>query len=169
VQYSDDCFGGESPFENRVSVICAAWLKIGMWTDASRRRMADFERRARRCPTDLTDDERERIRPLMPKLRAREPSVDPRTVLDAIRYMARSGGGWRMLPNDFAPWRTVCWWFRLLMVNLTPADVVPVFPDVESCLRLVRALAVETNENWMEANRYINTDDLRVRKKLTLR
>lgn len=25
----------------------------------------------------------------------------------------------------------------------------------ESCLRLVRALAVETNENWMEANRYI--------------
>ncbi|MES0076916.1 transposase, partial [Mesorhizobium sp. M0058] len=34
--------------------------------------------------------------------------------------------------------------------------VVRIFPNTESCLRLVRALAVETNENWMEANRYIN-------------
>ncbi len=31
--------------------------------------------------------------------------------------------------------------------------VVRIFPNTESCLRLVRALAVETNENWMEANR----------------
>lgn len=29
--------------------------------------------------------------------------------------------------------------------------VVRIFPNAESCLRLVRALAVETNENWMEA------------------
>ena len=31
------------------------------------------------------------------------------------------------------------------------------------------ALAVETNENWMEANRYLNMDDLREHKKLELR
>ncbi|MES0169888.1 transposase [Mesorhizobium sp. M0027] len=31
--------------------------------------------------------------------------------------------------------------------------VVRIFPNSQSCLRLVRALAVETNENWMEANR----------------
>lgn len=31
------------------------------------------------------------------------------------------------------------------------------------------ALAVETHENWMEANRYINMDDLREHKKLELR
>jgi hypothetical protein len=30
-------------------------------------------------------------------------------------------------------------------------------------------LAVETRENWMEANRYINMDDLREHKKLALR
>ncbi|ESY59943.1 transposase ISRM5 [Mesorhizobium sp. LNHC252B00] len=47
--------------------------------------------------------------------------------------------------------------------------VVRIFPNTESCLRLVRALAVETNENWMEANRYINMDDLREHKKLALR
>ncbi|MBB3594903.1 transposase-like protein [Rhizobium sp. BK529] len=48
-------------------------------------------------------------------------------------------------------------------------DVVLIFPNAESCLRLVRALAVETHENWMEANRYINMDDLREHKKLALR
>ncbi|MBC7286094.1 IS256 family transposase [Hoeflea sp.] len=47
--------------------------------------------------------------------------------------------------------------------------VVRIFPNSQSCLRLVRALAVETNENWMEANRYLNMDDLREHKKLALR
>lgn len=47
--------------------------------------------------------------------------------------------------------------------------VVRIFPNAESCLRLVRALAVETNENWMEANRYINMEDLKEHKKLELR
>ena len=47
--------------------------------------------------------------------------------------------------------------------------VVRIFPNAESCLRLVRALAVENHENWMEANRYLNMDDLREHKKLKLR
>jgi putative transposase len=47
--------------------------------------------------------------------------------------------------------------------------VARIFPNAESCLRLIRALAVETHENWMEANRYLNMDDLREHKKLTLR
>ena len=34
--------------------------------------------------------------------------------------------------------------------------VVRIFPNAESCLRLVRALAVETHENWIEATRYLN-------------
>jgi putative transposase len=32
--------------------------------------------------------------------------------------------------------------------------VVRIFPNGESCLRLVRALAVETHENWLEQHRY---------------
>src|SRR3954462_5050521 len=47
--------------------------------------------------------------------------------------------------------------------------VVRIFPNAESCLRLVRALAVEMHENWLEANRYLNMDDLREQKKLQLR
>ena len=47
--------------------------------------------------------------------------------------------------------------------------VVRIFPNAESCLRLVRALAIETHENWIEANRYINMEDLREHNKLALR
>ena len=47
--------------------------------------------------------------------------------------------------------------------------VVRIFPNSDACLRLVRALAIETHENWLEANRYINMDDLRELKKTTLR
>jgi putative transposase len=47
--------------------------------------------------------------------------------------------------------------------------VVRIFPNGESCLRLVRALAVETHENWLEQHRYLNMDDLREHKKEVLR
>ena len=47
--------------------------------------------------------------------------------------------------------------------------IVRIFPNGESCLRLVRALAVETHENWLEQHRYLNMDDLREHKKEALR
>jgi putative transposase len=47
--------------------------------------------------------------------------------------------------------------------------VVRIFPNAQSCLRLVRALAVETHENWLEQHRYLNMDDLREHKKEGLR
>jgi putative transposase len=47
--------------------------------------------------------------------------------------------------------------------------VVRIFPNGDSCLRLVRALAVETHENWLEQHRYLNMDDLREHKKEALR
>ena len=76
--------------------------------------MAEIESKAKRYPTDLTDEEWARIEPLLPKpaKTGRRRKVDLREVLNAIRYMARSGGGWRMLPRDFPSWQTVYWWFR---------------------------------------------------------
>ena len=47
--------------------------------------------------------------------------------------------------------------------------VVRIFPNLESCLRLVRALAVEIHEGWLEASRYLNMDLLREHKKDQLR
>lgn len=43
--------------------------------------------------------------------------------------------------------------------------VVRIFPNTASCLRLVRALAAEVHENWIEAIRYLNMDDLREHRK----
>ena len=43
--------------------------------------------------------------------------------------------------------------------------VVRIFPNRASCLRLIRALAAETHENWIEATRYLNMDLLREQQK----
>jgi putative transposase len=47
--------------------------------------------------------------------------------------------------------------------------VVRIFPNMASCLRLVRALAVETHENWLEGTRYLNMQHLAEHKKTALR
>jgi len=46
--------------------------------------------------------------------------------------------------------------------------VIRIFPNEASCLRLVRALAVEKHEEWIEATRYLNMTILREHKKLRL-
>jgi len=40
--------------------------------------------------------------------------VDFREVINAVRYLVRSGCGWRMLPVNFGAWQTVYAWFREL-------------------------------------------------------
>jgi len=47
--------------------------------------------------------------------------------------------------------------------------VVRIFPNADSCLRLVRALAAEIHENWIEAMRYLNMDALTEQKKEQMR
>lgn len=47
--------------------------------------------------------------------------------------------------------------------------VVRIFPNAESCLRLIRALCVETHETWLEDNRYLNMSLLAEQKKELLR
>jgi hypothetical protein len=49
--------------------------------------MAGFEQRAKRYPTDLTDEEWRFIAPLLPPVpkRGRKPTTDLREVLDALR------------------------------------------------------------------------------------
>jgi len=43
--------------------------------------------------------------------------------------------------------------------------VIRIFPNEASCLRLIRAMAVETHENWIEAIRYLNMELLEDRKR----
>jgi transposase-like protein len=46
---------------------------------------------------------------------------------------------------------------------------VRIFPNAAACLRLVRALAVEIHEDWIEATRYLNMELLEEHKREQLR
>jgi transposase len=73
--------------------------------------MAEIARKARRYAFDLTDEEWAQIAPLMPRpsRRGRPREVDLRGVINALRYLVRSGCGWEMLPVHFDPWQTMYW------------------------------------------------------------
>lgn len=49
-----------------------------------------------------------------------------------------------------------------------PARVVRIFSNPASCLRLIRALCVETREGWLEDHRYLNMEFLKEQKKALL-
>jgi hypothetical protein len=70
-----------------------------MWTPTTRRQ---HSREGLRYETDLTEAEWALIEPLIPKPRARgRPRVWPvREVMNAIFYVLRGGGAWRLLPTD---------------------------------------------------------------------
>ena len=57
------------------------------------------------------------MEPLLPGLAStgRPRKTDFRAVINALRYVVRSGVEWRMLPNDFPPYQTVYYWFRRFM------------------------------------------------------
>ena len=46
--------------------------------------------------------------------------------------------------------------------------VVRIFPNQDACKRLVRALAVEQHEEWLECHRYLNMAFLKETKKAQL-
>ena len=91
-----------------------------MWTLESRGRMANIAKKTKRYPSDLTDEEWSAVEPLLPKQASTGSPrrVDLREIMNALRYLVRSGCEWRMLPVHFPRWQTVYWWFRRLMRRL---------------------------------------------------
>ena len=65
-------------------------------------------------PSDLSDREWQLLEPLLPppKPRGRSIKYPRREVVNAIRYVLRTGCAWRMLPHDLPPWRTTFHYFR---------------------------------------------------------
>jgi len=68
-------------------------------------------------PTDISDKKWKRLEPLLPGAArtGRPRKTTLREVIDALRYLVRSGCEWPMLSNDFLPYQTVYYWFRRLM------------------------------------------------------
>ena len=64
--------------------------------------------------TDLSDEEWSYIEPHLPAPNApgRPRLHTLREILDAIFYILRSGCAWRLLPNDFPPWKTIHHYFQ---------------------------------------------------------
>src|SRR5205085_6485430 len=72
------------------------------WDDIARQ---DHRRVCARYPSDMADREWAIIAPLLPPARSggRPRTVDLRTAMDAILFIASSGCQWLMLPTDFSP------------------------------------------------------------------
>lgn len=75
-----------------------------VWTEITR---AHYERRCARYASDLTEAEWALIEPMMPSANriVGLRKTDLREVVNALLYLASSGGGWRLLPKDFPPFR----------------------------------------------------------------
>lgn len=60
-------------------------------------------------PTDVKDEEWAFVSGYLMLMREDAPQRrhDVREVFNALRWMVRVGGSWRMLPNDFPPWQAV--------------------------------------------------------------
>lgn len=68
-------------------------------------------------PTDLSEVEWLILEPLLLAVlnlskRGRPRQVDLREIVNAIRYVLRTGCAWRLLPHDFPAWQTVYGYFR---------------------------------------------------------
>jgi putative transposase len=76
-------------------------------------------------PTDLTNDQWELIKDLIPAAgtEGRKRTVYIRGILNAIFYINAAGCAWRMLPHDFPVWQTVYGYFRHWRITNTWQEI----------------------------------------------
>jgi putative transposase len=65
-------------------------------------------------PSDMTDEEWRLLEPWIPPAKpgGRPRKYAMREIVNAIRYVLRTGCSWRLLPHDFPPYRAVFHYFR---------------------------------------------------------
>jgi len=80
-------------------------------------------------PSDVTDDEWNFVAPYLALIREDAPQREYllREVFNGLRYVARCGGPWRMLPNDLPPWAVVYQqmqrWYRAAVFETMAHDL----------------------------------------------
>ena len=86
-------------------------------------------------PSDLDDKEWQLLEPLLPppKPGGRPVKYPRREIVNAIRYVLRTGCSWRMLPHDLPPWRIVFHYFRTWRKDRTwQGPTTPSFPTCDN-------------------------------------
>jgi putative transposase len=100
--------------------------------------MGRMQTHPNRYPTDLTNEEWDQIKSLVPApksergKRGRPTKLDRRSLLNAIFYVVRSGCAWRLVPHEFGPWQTVYGYFRAWSQDWTWTFIHDVLRD---CVR----------------------------------
>jgi putative transposase len=62
-------------------------------------------------PTKLTDKQWQVIKNKV-EIKERKRKHSLREMINGIMYITKTGCQWRMLPKEFAPWQTACFYFR---------------------------------------------------------
>jgi putative transposase len=76
--------------------------------------MCSYCSKRRAYPSDVTDAEWAILESLIPAVKpgGRPQEIERREIVNAIRYVLRSGCPWRLLPHEFPRWFTVYSYFR---------------------------------------------------------
>lgn len=92
-------------------------------------------------PSDVSDDEWAFVAPYLTLMTEDAPQrvYSLREIFNGMRYIARAGAAWRMMPNDLPPWEAV---YQQTQRWLKAG----VFEDMVSDLRLILRLAQGRNE-----------------------
>ena len=108
-------------------------------------------------PSDLTDDQWEIIKDLVPEPKpgGRPAKYERREIVNALLYLIRTGCQWRALPHDLPPWRITSWYFMVwrddgtlerLHDRLRSAVRTAVGRDIQPTAAIVDSQSVKTTE-----------------------
>ncbi|WP_408737176.1 transposase [Acetobacter estunensis] len=88
------------------------------------RAVAGFEKRLKRYPTDLEDEEWLSIQPFLPSAakRGRKPATDLRNAFGALRYLARTQSDGECWRSSDGPGSSIC---SLMVLTTAPALWMP--------------------------------------------
>ena len=118
--------------------------------------------------SDLTDEQWRELEPLIPPAKpgGRPRGQDMRAVIDGIRYVLRSGCGWRLMPHDLPNAKT-CWYYfdrfsgdgtwRTIAETLHPAARLRSGRDAQPSEASVDAQSVKTTKKGDPRGRSVTT------------